>query len=114
MRNQPQQFTVQLTNLGQFREVKADGGFTVRYYFVRRENINHYSKAKLEDRRTIGGYFVLAVRTHPNHWVEECLSEIPFGSEKYYKLWALVEQFTADHEDDPRKCYPTYIQKETV
>jgi hypothetical protein len=113
MSNQPQQFTVQLTNLGQFNEVKAYGDVTVRYYFVRRENINHFSKAKLEDRRTIGGYFVLAERTHPNYWIEQCLTEVPFGSKKYYKLWSLVEQFSADHEDDPRKCYPTYT-KETV
>ena len=112
MNNQPQSFDLAFKNLGQFKHEQREHYF-LDSYFIRLESVDLNSRAKLEDRRTIGGYFVLAVRTHPNYWVEECLSEIPFGSEKYYKLWSLVEQFTADHEDDPRKCYPTYV-KETV
>ena len=113
MNNQPQSFDLAFKNLGQFKHEQREHYF-LDSYFIRLESVDLNSRAKLEDRTTIGGYFVLHQSKRKDGSTEVSMHQVEFGSDDYYRVWALVEQFTADHEDDPRKCYPTYIQKETV
>jgi len=112
MNNQPQSFDLAFKNLGQYKHEQRDHYF-LDSYFVRLESVDLNSRAKLEDRTTIGGYFVLHQSKRKDGSTEVSMHQVEFGSDDYYRVWALVEQFTADHEDDPRKCYPTYV-KETV
>lgn len=112
MSNQPQSFDLAFKNLGQFKHEQREHYF-LDSYFVRLESVDLNSRAKLADRTTVGGYFILHQQTYKGGRSEMSMIEVKFDSDDYYRVWALVEQFTADHEDDPRKCYPTYV-KETV